>query len=70
MLSLLLLLGRALAWKLKKPLALPFLDFSTPALRRHFCEEELGRRCLQVHPPIHESADEGRGSDREARNEW
>jgi aminoglycoside phosphotransferase family enzyme/predicted kinase len=35
------LLGQALAWKLKKPLALPFLDFSTPGLRRHFCEEEL-----------------------------
>jgi len=35
------LLGREFAWKLKKPLALPFLDFSTPALRRHFCEEEL-----------------------------
>lgn len=27
--------------KLKKPLQLPFLDFSTPELRRHFCEEEL-----------------------------
>lgn len=29
------------AIKLKKPLALGFLDFSTPALRRHFCTEEL-----------------------------
>ena len=29
------------AYKLKKPLKLPFLDFSTPALRRHYCEEEL-----------------------------
>ena len=27
--------------KLKKPLRLPFLDFSTPDLRRHFCEEEV-----------------------------
>lgn len=27
--------------KLKRPVRLPFLDFSTPALRRHFCEEEL-----------------------------
>ncbi len=29
------------AYKLKKPLKLPFLDFTTPKLRRHFCEEEL-----------------------------
>lgn len=28
-------------YKLKKPLQLPFLDFSTPALREHFCREEL-----------------------------
>ncbi len=34
------------AYKLKKPVKLPFLDFSTVALRRHFCEEEcrLNRR--------------------------
>jgi aminoglycoside phosphotransferase family enzyme len=30
-----------LAYKVKKPVRLDFLDFSTPALRRHFCEEEL-----------------------------
>ena len=35
------LLSGVLAYKLKKPLRLPFLDFSTLALRRHFCEEEL-----------------------------
>jgi aminoglycoside phosphotransferase family enzyme/predicted kinase len=29
------------AYKLKKPLDLGFLDFSTMARRRHFCEEEL-----------------------------
>ena len=29
------------AYKLKKPLRLPFLDYSTPALRRHFCEGEV-----------------------------
>ena len=29
------------AYKVKKPVRLDFLDFSTPALRRHFCEEEL-----------------------------
>ena len=29
------------AYKLKKPLRLPFLDFSTPELRRRFCAEEL-----------------------------
>ena len=31
----------ALAYKLKKPVRLPFLDFTTLAARRHFCEEEL-----------------------------
>lgn len=35
------LLADTLAYKLKKPVRLPFLDFSTLALRRHFCEEEL-----------------------------
>ena len=29
------------AYKLKKPLRLPFVDFSTLDARRHFCEEEL-----------------------------
>src|SRR5262245_54170168 len=34
------------AYKLKKPVALGFLDFSTLEKRRHFCEEEerLNRR--------------------------
>lgn len=35
------LLTATRAYKLKKPLRLPFLDFSTLAARRHFCEEEL-----------------------------
>jgi aminoglycoside phosphotransferase family enzyme/predicted kinase len=29
------------AYKVKKPVRLDFLDFSTPQLRQHFCEEEL-----------------------------
>ena len=29
------------AYKIKKPLRLSFLDYSTPALRRRFCDEEL-----------------------------
>jgi len=29
------------AYKIKKPIKLPFLDFSTLELRRHFCDEEL-----------------------------
>lgn len=36
-----LLLHGAFADKLRKPLTLPFLDFSTAAARRHDCEEEL-----------------------------
>ena len=35
------LLADALAYKLKKPVRLPFLDFTTLAVRRRFCEEEL-----------------------------
>lgn len=35
------LLAGAYAYKLKKPLDLGFLDFSTLASRRHYCEEEL-----------------------------
>src|SRR5947199_1503250 len=29
------------AYKVKKPVSLGFLDFSTLARRRHFCEEEV-----------------------------
>lgn len=35
------LLGPAHAWKFKKPIRLPFLDYSTPALRLACCEAEL-----------------------------
>ncbi|MBM3985536.1 MAG: hypothetical protein FJ296_07605, partial [Planctomycetes bacterium] len=35
------LLAGAFAYKIKKPVRLPFLDFSTLAARRRFCEEEL-----------------------------
>jgi uncharacterized protein len=35
------LLGAHHAWKLKKPVRLPFLDFTTLEARRHDCEEEL-----------------------------
>lgn len=34
-------LAGGFAWKVKKPVDLGFLDFSTLAKRRHFCEEEL-----------------------------
>lgn len=35
------LLGDKIAWKLKKPVRLPFLNFRTLASRRHYCTEEL-----------------------------
>jgi aminoglycoside phosphotransferase family enzyme/predicted kinase len=35
------LLADSLAYKLKKPVRLPFLDFTTLAARRRYCEEEL-----------------------------
>ncbi len=34
-------LAGELAYKLKKPIRLPFADFSTVGKRRHFCEEEV-----------------------------
>lgn len=36
-------------YKVKKPVRFPFVDFSTPELRKHFCEEEvrLNRRLVQ-----------------------
>ncbi|AVO45636.1 AAA family ATPase [Phreatobacter cathodiphilus] len=39
-------IGREVVFKLKKPVKLPYLDFSTPALRLGFCEREyaLNRR--------------------------
>lgn len=40
------------AYKIKKPVALPFLDFSTLGKRKHFCEEELrinGRLAPEVY---------------------
>ena len=35
------LLTQTLAFKLKKPVRLPFLDFGSVEARKHFCEEEL-----------------------------
>jgi len=29
------------AYKIKKPVTLPFLDFSTLQFRKHYCDEEL-----------------------------
>ncbi len=36
-----ILLTQTLAFKLKKPVRLPFLDFGSVEARKHFCEEEL-----------------------------
>lgn len=35
------LLGEGLAYKIKKPITLPFLDYGSAEKRRHCCEEEL-----------------------------
>lgn len=40
------------AYKLKKPVHFPFVDFSTALRRKHFCEEEL-RLNLRLAPPIY-----------------
>ncbi len=47
-----LLLAGEFAYKLRQPLALPFLDFSTLAARRHDCEEEL-RLNRRTAPPLY-----------------
>lgn len=44
------------AYKLKKPLKLPFLDFSTLEQRKHFSEEELRlnqRQCPELYLTLH-----------------
>src|SRR5512133_2873879 len=35
------LLAQDLAYKIKKPVRLPFVDYATLEARRHFCEEEV-----------------------------
>jgi aminoglycoside phosphotransferase family enzyme/predicted kinase len=50
------------AFKLKKPLRLPFVDFSTLAARRHFCEEEL-RLNRRLAPSLYLNVVEVRDSD-------
>ena len=44
------------AWKIKKPVDLGFLDFSTPEKRRFFCEEEL-RLNRRLAPELYLSVD-------------
>ena len=71
------ILTRKSAWKIKKPVSFGFLDFSTLAQRKHFCEEELsstGGRLLgfigtlcrsAVSPPLRASTErESRSSSR------
>lgn len=46
------LLAGATAYKIKKPVGMPFLDFRDLARRRHFCEEEL-RINRRLAPPLY-----------------
>ena len=41
------------AYKVKKPVRLDFLDFSTPELREHYCREEL-RLNRRLAPELYE----------------
>src|SRR5579864_2192277 len=53
------------AYKIKKPVKLPFLDFSTLDLRRHFCDEEvrLNRRLApDVYLGVVAVTDDGSGA--------
>lgn len=59
-----LLLGRSTAYKLKKPLRLPFLDGTTLAARRRFCQEELRlnrRLAPSLYLDVVEVCDNGQG---------
>src|SRR4029079_12501791 len=56
------LLAGDFAYKIKKPVELGFLDFSTLAQRRHFCEEEL-RLNRRLAPQIYLDVVEIRGSE-------
>jgi aminoglycoside phosphotransferase family enzyme/predicted kinase len=49
------------AYKVKKPVVLPFVDFSTLAARRHYCEEEL-RLNRRFAPQLYVDVVEIRGS--------
>lgn len=55
------LLTGAWAYKIKKPVDLGFLDFSTLELRRHFCEEEL-RLNRRLAPQVYDAVVEIRGT--------
>lgn len=60
-----LLLGRSTAYKLKKPLRLPFLDGTTLAARRRFCDEELRlnwRLAPSLYLDVVEVCDNGQGA--------
>lgn len=60
-----LLLGRSTAYKLKKPLKLPFLDATTLAARRGFCDEELRlnrRLAPSLYLDVVEIRDDGQGA--------
>ncbi|MDM0118215.1 bifunctional aminoglycoside phosphotransferase/ATP-binding protein [Variovorax arabinosiphilus] len=59
-----LLLGRTTVYKLKKPLRLSFLDGTTLAARRRFCEEELRlnrRLAPSLYLDVVEVCDNGQG---------
>ena len=56
----------AYAYKLKKPVQLPFLDFSTLEARRHYCEEEL-RLNRRFAPELYLEVVEIRGSSHAPR---
>ena len=56
------------AYKIKKPLNLGFLDFSTPELRRRFCEEEL-RLNRRLAPQLYDAVVEIRGTPESPRIE-
>jgi aminoglycoside phosphotransferase family enzyme/predicted kinase len=56
------------AYKIKKPVYLGFLDFSTLGLRRHYCEEEL-RLNRRLAPELYVELVEIRGTPRAPRIE-
>ena len=56
-----IILAGEYAYKIKRPVKFSFLDYSTPSLRKHYCEEEvrLNRRLTDIYLGVEQVVDTG-----------
>ncbi len=56
-----IILAGEFAYKIKRPVKFSFLDYSTPSLRKHYCEEEvrLNRRLTDIYLGVEQVVDTG-----------